>query len=129
MIDEKKLIKEICNMFAETYTNVSEFNEEETKLAERIMSDVKKLVEEQEKIGEWIPCEVSLPKNYQEVLASMDGFVKQAQFIDKVFMCEDPEFYGMLDDSKMIGCEDTTFRVIAWQPLPEHYKGENSNEN
>lgn len=71
--------------------------------------------------GGWIPCSERLPENYQDVLVSGDGIVKQAQYIDNVFECEDPEIYFMLDDSKIIGCEDTTFMALAWRPLPEPY--------
>lgn len=71
--------------------------------------------------GEWISCKDRLPENYQDVLVSGDGIVKQAQFINNVFECEDPDFYAVLDDEKVTGHEETTFKAIAWQPLPEPY--------
>lgn len=72
--------------------------------------------------GGWISCDDRLPNNYQDVLVSGEGIVMQAQFINGVFEGEDPDFYAMLTDEKMIGSEDTTFKALAWQPMPEPYR-------
>ena len=62
MIDEKKLIEKIWNIFSETYNNAFNFDEDESKLVERVMIDVQNAIEEQPKICGWIPCSERLPE-------------------------------------------------------------------
>lgn len=45
MIDEKKLIKKIWNIFSETYNNAFKFDEDESKLVEMVMCDVQNAIE------------------------------------------------------------------------------------
>lgn len=56
----------------------------------------------------WIPCSERLPKDNQEVLIFADGNIEIDTYYDGEF--EACCFYGN--------------EVIAWQPLPEPYKGE-----
>lgn len=58
--------------------------------------------------SKWIPCSERLPKDNQEVLIFADGNIEIDTYYDGEF--EACCFYGN--------------EVIAWQPLPEPYKGE-----
>ena len=108
MIDEKKLIEKIWNIFSETYNNAFNFDEDESKLVERVMIDVQNAIEEQPKIGGWIPCSERLPEEYGDYLVT----------------------YGFNDvDVKVVDVSSYSengfefINVIAWQPLPEAYHG------
>lgn len=107
MIDEKKLIEKIWNIFSETYNNAFKFDEDESKLVERVMIDVQHAIEEQPKIGGWIPCSERLPEENQNVIACFaHGTVTELQFYDK-------KFHGIYDYDEKV--------IVAWQPLPEAY--------
>lgn len=122
MISEQ--VKEL-RIVAETYRQIGKVVSAEylSKAADTIEALSKKLQAANMENGSgWIACEERLPNNYQDVLVSGEGIVMKAQFINSVFEGEDPDFYAMLTDEKMIGAEDTTFKALAWQPLPEPYR-------
>nr|WP_305182124.1 DUF551 domain-containing protein [uncultured Schaedlerella sp.] len=106
MIDEKKLIEKIWNIFSETYNNAFNFDEDESKLVERVMIDVQNAIEEQPKIGGWIPCSERLPEEEGVYLVTKPNFGNWV--VDTMYFCR-----GSFTDKY----------VIAWQPLPEEYHG------
>ena len=113
MIDEKKLIKQIWGIFNETYNNSLKFNKHETKLANRILCDIQKVIEKQSKIGEWIPCSERLPEEDTDVLiyTPYDGVNMAYIFDGKWRYTSDDEFINTVEGTS----------ILAWQPLPEPY--------
>ena len=114
MIDEKKLIEDIekeiefamkCNMPAMVAG----------------MRQIASVIEEQPKIGEWIPCSERLPDAGKRYLVSViwkDKDFEKSAVYDAV--------YGSDGLWHSYNYEHVSYKVIAWQPLPEPYqqKGE-----
>ena len=105
MIDEKKLIEDI---------------EKEIEFAMKCnipamvagMRQIASVIEEQPKIGEWIPCSERLPETHNNLLiCQSDGYVNVGYYSLGEFKDMDSILYK---------------NVIAWQPLPSPYqpKGE-----
>ncbi len=127
MIDEKKLIKEI-----DYYIEEAQWGEK----ANEILAWCKEIIknQSQRKIAEWIPCSRQLPEpekgrygNRQKrtvVLACQkNGVVKEMMF---EFATND--FWEMGDDNPVSHWKDNyceeDYEIVAWQPMPEPYKGE-----
>lgn len=81
MIDEKKLIEKIWNIFSETYNNAFNFDEDESKLVERVMIDVQNAIEEQPKIGGWILCSERMPEENEEVICCFKSGVDRKSVV------------------------------------------------
>ena len=132
MIDEKKLIEDI---------------EKEIEFAMKCnmpdivagMRQIASAIEEQPKIGEWIPCSERLPDDrdnrfYMCTVENHDA--------DPPMFCQYEEEYGFgfwndIYDEHTLGFVDSEFKtneelgyekVIAWQPLPEPYRTEKESE-
>lgn len=118
MIDEKKLKKELAELSLKCPYSVLD---ERFALYAECFEKAICLLKEQPKIGEWIPCNERLPeekKFYEENMRSPACLVTV-----------------LSDDELMVGIDRTvngvwtleeTFdkpKIIAWQPLPEPYKG------
>lgn len=124
MIDEKKLVKEIKNQLIKEIKNRRDFwLSKASKYAE--MTD------------EWIPCSESMPEEHEEqqpiidpvTLAEIDVRYYMASDLVQVtvesgtgrrFVCDDCKVNGRWSNFN----EDLGFEVLAWQPLPEPWKGE-----
>lgn len=136
MINEKKLVKEIWSIFNETYNNSLKFNKAETKLAERILIDVQKIIEKQPKVDKWIPCSERLPEEHDSIFAKFKGtdkwsnamFEKTSNEVNVTIEFEDGKravkTLHTIDGRWNEGNRGLKFKVIAWQPLPEAWKGE-----
>lgn len=122
MIDEKKLIKELKKIFESDEENI---NCTLSDFAYHVFD----CIEEQPKIGEWIPCSERLP-NKEEYLKD-----------DGRFMLDDGNrrYQGLFDiyDGKfkftkhISGLNYELFEdncVVAWMPLPEPYRPEKESE-
>lgn len=117
MIDENKLIMYLNDwMLQESYSN-------QLKNPADTISDCIKVVEEQHKIGEWIPCSKLLPEGENEkVIASAmwDGYeyTTESYFYHGKFY--NKPYYqipaGKIQESY------TGDKVAAWKPFPEIYK-------
>ena len=94
MIDEKKLIERI--------------KQEPTD--GMFTHEIIEAIEEQPKIGGWIPCSERLPEENEEVICCFKSGVVKALVL---FNCK---FHG-----KVYAYEKSD--IIAWQPLPEAYHG------
>ena len=111
MIDEKKLIEDL-----KEYAHLSEGDSVDT------IQVIIKIVGEQPKVGEWIPCSVALPQQPEEnpifdnkPLELYLVSVKNADYPIRAFW-----------NGKFFTDGWSKVDVIAWQPLPQPYqpKGE-----
>lgn len=121
MIDEKELIEQIKSLRV-TITGLRAEKSILNEYAQHFKDSVIRIIDEQQKVGEWIPCNERLPeekKFYEELMRSPACLVTV-----------------LSDDELMIGIDRTvngvwtleeTFdkpKIIAWQPLQEPFKGE-----
>lgn len=117
MIDENKLIKEIRNMVLPL--TIPEIDDGTTLAYNEALVDVLNAIEEQPKVGTWIPVEERLPEHCQVVLTSKNGCISIEQF-DRKSMCwveRQRNWWWSLN------------MVDVWMPLPEPYaKGAKKNE-
>ena len=102
MIDEKKLISHIENQYRQ-------WGEEYT--AEQILGDI----EDFPKVGEWIPCSEKLPKEHEIVLVAYLEYYKQLFNLAYISECGTWHWY--------FNGTNVRNEIIAWQPLPEPFKG------
>lgn len=109
MIDEKKLIEVL-----EDYKN-NEWNKNLYLLLSTIVDDCIDFVENQPKIGEWIPCSERLPENISTVIVQISEIQKPTfgwyASINKKWILSEKDFVDL-----------EKYTVVAWRPLPEPYK-------
>jgi hypothetical protein len=93
---------EIVNKLAEKYRNVTDTN-----------------------VGKWIPCRERLPEYnaysdyYESVIVTLDD----GRVVDGCYRNMDKEWWVDAVDGEHY-CVNATGHVLAWQTLPEPYKGE-----
>lgn len=115
MIDEKELLEFI--------ENLPGYGDENFTLAD--VSRIYDFIEEQPKIGEWIPCSERLPEDGVDVLTWFEYFRygkynRLFQTIGISYMYRG-KWSGVVNGTSGW----TQLRVIAWRPLPEPYKEDN----
>lgn len=140
MIDEKKLIEELREK-GKKYDEDCGYWERKGEEGNRLICAGKcvgieqaiEIVENQTKVGEWIPCSERMPEDcdnrfYMCIVENHeDGLPMFCQYNDGYgfgFLCD-------IYNEETLGFVDTEFRnneelgyekVIAWQPLPEPYR-------
>lgn len=123
MIDEKKLIQEIWSLFNKIYNDAQKYDESETKFAEDILSNVQKIIENQDKISEWILCSDRMPtkeecesfKIFQTTINTENSVTVLMNFVY--------ETVGNKEVGRWIwGGGVSPWEVIAWKPLSEPYR-------
>ena len=102
MIDEKKLINFISS---------KEFQMRIIRSPKSVQEILLEFIEEQPKIGEWIPCSERLPEENEEVICCFKSGIAKALVL---FNCK---FHGGVYVYEISD-------VIAWQPLPAAYAEE-----
>ena len=93
-------------------------------IVERVVEETQKIVDqvEQEHSDGWIPCSERLPDNPSDVLCWYE-YYRYGEY-NRMF-----QMYGIgrYYSSQGIWCGEVSngkkSRVIAWQPLPDSYKG------
>lgn len=109
MIDERSLLNWLRNYQFENYAEVG--HEKEYNFIENLI----KGIENEPKVGEWIPCSKEFPKELSYILVCTDE--------DEVFLAT---YLGTLNDGSHCFDDDDGMMwdgdVVAWMPLPEPYK-------
>lgn len=121
MIDAKLLLEEIWNRFNSFYNDARRFEPEETEMANIVLADINKIIEQQPKVDEWIPVSETLPEDetllywttHEDGSIVLHGYTKRNGFI----------YNWEVDDLEK---RKRQGQVIAWIPIfePEPYKGE-----
>lgn len=116
LINRSSLIEEIWGLYNSRYNNASIFDEDETKLINKVLGEVQQLIEEQPKIGEWISVSVNKPQRQ----FSNNTIIKFYQVSTKR---GNVRFGFRNEDGKWLNEHGNIIpNVIAWMPLPEPYK-------
>lgn len=133
MIDEKKLIEELNENAKESEKDCVYWHEKGEYGTERICAGrttglvkAMKIVEDQPKVGEWIPCSERLPELHR---VDMESEGEYYMISDSVIIT-DGERVSIseyeIDDGDCRGWLAHDFEeiedVIAWMPIPEPYR-------
>lgn len=124
MIDEKKLIEEL-NKGKRLVQKYKEYT------AEDAYNHVITTVNEQPKVGEWIPCSEGLPEEVEgaEYYDSVIVTLNDGRVAEGCYRNADKEWWVDAPDGEHFS-ENMTDRVIAWMPLPEPYReGDSDGES
>lgn len=127
MIDEKKLINNLTIRREKLrYISIVALHNN-MNYVDTIINEINSIIDiinEQPKVGEWIPCSERLPE--EDGIYIVDDRVFNSPWIHTAgFMVSSKawcENHGVYYDDKYGRYEDG--RVIAWQPLPEPWGGE-----
>lgn len=103
MIDEKKLIEEIEKI--DLHGRMREY----AGLCAAV-----NIIKNQPKVGEWIPCSERLPEKTGYYLVQLSRKLPNEDYADRVVVLYNGEDKEFMTYERFI---------IAWQPLPEPYKG------
>lgn len=107
MIDEKKLIEELRKYADELGTVRGEI-----ELANGVLKAIS-IINEQPKVGEWIPCSERLPKHDGDYLIQA---INDCEGIYMAVSSYDSQYKSFSSD----GVEDDN--AIAWMDLPKMYE-------
>lgn len=114
MIDEKKLIEKSTYYPSPVSAYEAGWND--------CNRDWMKRIDEQPKVGEWIPVSERLPENADEyVLITVNGTYKNITYEDAIMLAVYDKDEGWIIDGYQYWL---TAQVTAWQPLPEPYEEE-----
>ena len=125
MIDEKKLINELKKIFESDEENI---NCTLSDFAYHVFD----CIEEQQKIGEWIPCSERLPEMHREDMeAEGEYYIISNPVIvtdgQQVYIAEYEEDMDYRYGWHSFDGEDYD-NIIAWMPLPKPYRPEKESE-
>ncbi len=109
MIDEKKLLEKLGAWYGSLFPKTSI----QDSIKCDVIDDVMTMIEDIEKVGEWIPISKSLPEIETEVIASCKDHITGYSYIDI-------DYRNRKDGKWIYFGQD----VIAWQPLPKVFEGE-----
>lgn len=115
MIDEKKLIDAI-ETYAKDKTDIGYWYDRLWGMRMAI-----EIINQQPKVGEWIPCSERLPDEGKEVLISYDYDSFDIEMTPKRYL---GVMIGYYEDSEWWSGDEWTDGVTAWYPLPEPWKGD-----
>lgn len=109
MIDEKELVEQVKSLRV-TITGLRAGKSILNEYAQHFKDSVIKIIDEQQRVGEWIPVEERLPESCEYVLVScVNGAVEYGAY------------YAGDKDWSLIST-DWQCKVLAWQPLPKPYE-------
>lgn len=103
MIDEKLLLEAI--------------RKRSCAFGDEILDWVEYLIESQPKVAEWIPCSERLPQRQDSENTILKMYITQSRHeIVRIGFVDENGIWRNEHGNRMF--------VIAWQPLPQPYKGE-----
>ena len=125
MIDEKKLIADLHN-YTFTVDIPKEHKESIIKVVEAYHNTLIECINNQHKIGEWIPCSKRLPEEPENTSEDVESDILEGKLKEYIVHIKDAEIPTCLYYAGK-GCwwdevANDFCKVIAWQPLPEPYK-------
>ena len=121
MIDEKKLIEELESMpYIHGRYDHENGSEDFTAGIEMYHEMVISKINEQPKIGNWIPVEERLPEDDKYILLSFENF--SIPLVGRYDRDETGAAFYVGDDTE--SCSSSGVFVNAWMSLPEPYRGE-----
>lgn len=112
MIDEKKLIERLWERHRDVQSNYDYSNEEAEIICNNICNIVS-IIDVQQQVDKWIPCDERLPDIEKKVLVTI-----WCHRVEQGFLSRKGKWFVIADD----GINEAT--VIAWKPLPKPYKKE-----
>lgn len=135
MIDEKKFVEELDKKSKEQDERCGYFRRSGDRRSSLICAGItvglveaKKIIDEQAKVGEWIPCSEQLPNDRKEKLVYLSSNrVTVAVYNEhRLPHSGDSIGWGYRAPDGYIDFEKET--VIAWRPLPEPYRQNDEQE-
>ena len=115
MIDEKQLIElleeEILRIDTESTPGCGNLYGRDASVMKNTLNFVIDLINEQPKVGEWIPVEERLPEQSLNSVIGWDAYRERCCFVQ----------YYM--NQWILGNHETV-KIVAWMPKPEPYKKE-----
>ena len=139
MIDEKKLIEDIGEYTISVYgcdiNDIIAFqtnNESKSAYIVQGICEAIYFIEEQPKVGEWIPCSERLPEMHRE---DMEAEGEYYMISNPVIVTDGQQIYIAEYEADMdyrygwhsLDGEDYD-NIIAWMPLPKPYRPEEESE-
>lgn len=122
MIDENKLIEEIKSMVRPLLTpDGTAYFDDAIQAHDETIIDVLNAIEQQPKVGEWIPVEERTPENFEfvDITFTFETFFGEIGYISSVAKYDGYVWWDT-DGDIVDG------NVIAWKPRPEPYRKEDN---
>lgn len=125
MIDEKKLINELKKIFESDEENI---NCTLSDFAYHVFD----CIEEQQKVGEWIPCSERLPEMHREDMEAEGEYYMISNPVivtdgQQIYIAEYEDDIDYRYGWHSLDGEDYD-NIIAWMPLPNPYRPEKEDE-
>lgn len=125
MIDENKLIEEVKSLRI-TITGLRAEKGVLNEYAQYLKDLVIQIIDEQPKVGEWIPVEEGLPKNnrnypYYEINLVT---IENGDVCLGVYRHSDKEWLTRMSEGETV--YSNKHKVTAWKPRPEPYRKEDN---
>lgn len=116
MIDETKLIDEVNDLMDANLL----FYDDASKSRQETLDEIVDLIDEQPKVGEWIPCSERLPEeqtDYKGIKRSYCSLVTVIGYgVSRIDIDYTVNGIWHLEEA------NTVLKVLAWQPLPKSYE-------
>lgn len=116
VISRKAAINTVINMRNRCGGNIDDYYD-------LLIESFKVLTPSEEKTGRWVSCSERLPKPYIEVLVTVE--VDEDRYIENAII-QDGEWHDNIYDryNREVYGRERNAKIIAWQPLPECYRGD-----
>ncbi len=135
MIDEKRLVERLNKLKDKCWDRAKKENDKNFARKQMDIGQIIGIINNQPKIGVWIPCSERLPEEHDSIFAKLKGtdkwsnamFEKTSNEVNATIEFEDGKravkTLHTIDGRWSEGHRGVKFKVVAWQPLPEEYHG------